>query len=63
MKMSWLVNVYNDLKEDFNLYLHLYMRIKKEGLNKQNITDLIKDQQKLKDPDNRVQQYCKFIRE
>jgi hypothetical protein len=32
LKMSWLVHIYNDLKEDFVLFLHLYNRIKKEGL-------------------------------
>jgi RNA processing factor Prp31 len=63
MKMSWLTHIHNDLKEDFQLFCHLYRRIKKEGLTKQDITDLIKNQQKLKDLDNRVQQYCKFIRE
>ena len=63
LKMSWLVGIYNDLKGDFDLFLHLYKRIKKEGLNKQDMTDLIHNQQKLKDLDNRVQQYCKFIRE
>lgn len=61
LKMSWLVAIYNDLNNDFDLFLHLYGRIKKEGLNKQDITDLVKDQQRLKDLDNRVQQYCKFI--
>jgi transcriptional accessory protein Tex/SPT6 len=61
--MSWLVHIYNDLKSDFDLFLHLYRRIKKEGLNKQDITDLIQNQQRLKGLDDRVQQYCKFIRE
>ncbi|MGN6624014.1 MAG: hypothetical protein ACTHKK_07715 [Candidatus Nitrosocosmicus sp.] len=62
LKMSWLLYIYNDLKKDFDLFLHLYNRIKKEGLNKQDITDLVKNQQKLKDLDDRVQQYCNFIR-
>ncbi|MGN6707860.1 MAG: hypothetical protein ACTHKF_00735 [Candidatus Nitrosocosmicus sp.] len=63
LKMSWLVAIYNDLNNDFELFLHLYKRIKKEGLNKQDITDLVKNQQKLKDLDDRLQKYCNFIRE
>ena len=63
LKMSWLVHIHNDLKKDFDRFLHLYRRIKKEGLTKQDITSLIQNQQRLKDLDNRVQQYCKFIRE
>jgi hypothetical protein len=39
MKMSCLVHSYNDLKGNFNLFLYLYKRIKKEGLNKQDITE------------------------
>jgi hypothetical protein len=63
LKMSWLISIHNDLKGDFDLFLHLYRRIKKEGLTKQDITDLIKNQQKLNEMYYRVQQYGKFIRE
>ena len=44
-----LTNIYSELKNDFPLFLHLYRRIKKEGLNKQDITDLLKSQIKLKE--------------
>lgn len=63
LKMSWLISIHNDLKGEFDLFLHLYRRIKKEGLNKQDITTLVHNQQKLKDLDNRVQKYCNFIRD
>ena len=42
LKMGWLVKIYHDLKNDFPMFFYLYKRIKKEGLNKQDIKDLIK---------------------
>jgi hypothetical protein len=49
-----LTNIYSELKNDFPLFLHLYRRIKKEGLNKQDITDLLENQNKLKEMENRI---------
>ena len=59
--MGWLVKIYNDLKNDFPLFFYLYHRVKKEGLDKQDIMILVKNQQRLKDFDNRVQLYGDFI--
>jgi hypothetical protein len=33
MRMDGLVKIYNDLKNDFPIFLHLYRRIKKEQLS------------------------------
>jgi hypothetical protein len=63
MKMGWLVKIYNDLRKDFPSFFYLYMRIKKEGLNKQDITVLVKSQQDLKFMEHRVDLYSEFIRE
>lgn len=41
---------------------YLYKRIKKDGLNKQDITELMKNQQCLKDLEHRVELYSDFIR-
>ena len=62
LKMGWLVNIYEDLKKDFPLFIYLYKRIKKEGLNKQDITVLVKSQQELKFMEHRVDLYSDFIR-
>jgi transposase len=62
LKMDWLFKVYNDLKKDFPIFFHLYQRIKKEGLNKQDIMVLVRNQQRLKELDQRVDLYADFIR-
>jgi hypothetical protein len=62
LKMDWLFKMYNDLKNDFPLFIYLFKRIKKEGLNKQDIIDLVKNQQSLKELDHRVDLYLDFIR-
>ena len=62
LKMGWLVKIYNDLKEDFSVFLCLYKRIKKEGLSKQDITVLVRNQQQLKEMEHRVDLYSDFIR-
>jgi hypothetical protein len=46
--MGWLVKIYK--------------RIKKEGLNKHDITALLKSQQQLKEMEYRVDLYNDFIR-
>ena len=54
---------YRDLKNDFPIFFYLYQRVKKEGLNKQDITVMVKSQQQqLKDLEHRVYLYNDFIR-
>jgi hypothetical protein len=43
-----------ELKDDLPLFIHLYRRIKKEGLDKQDITKLLENQNKLVDFDKYV---------
>src|SRR3954453_13763546 len=62
LKMDWLVKIYKDLKNDFPIFFYLYKRIKKERLNKKDITILLKSQQELKFMDHRVDLYNDFIR-
>jgi len=54
LRMNNLVTIYRELKKDFPLLLHLYHRIKKEGLNKQDITDLLQNHNNLIDLDEQV---------
>jgi hypothetical protein len=49
-----LTDIHLELKNDFPLLLHLFQRIKKEGLNKQDVNDLLKSQNKLKEMENRI---------
>jgi|1186.fasta_scaffold1105707_1 peptidoglycan hydrolase CwlO-like protein len=60
--MDWPVKIYNDLKNDFPLFIYLYKRIKKEGLNKHDIKVLVKNQQDLKFMEHRVELYNNYIR-
>ena len=60
--MSRLVKIYNDLKNDFPLFIYLYKRVRKEGLNKKDISILLKSQQELKFMERRVDLYNDFIR-
>jgi hypothetical protein len=60
-RMHHLVGIYQDLKDNWPLFLHLYSRIKKEGLNKQEITDLVENEQRLADLEQRVMLYEEFI--
>jgi hypothetical protein len=52
--MSELENIYADLKDNFSLFVHLYERIKKEGLNKLDITFILEIESQLKDNENRA---------
>jgi transposase len=61
VKMNSLIGIYKNLKDDFPLFLHLYRRIKREGLNKQAITDLLENQNKLEDVEQRVVLYNEFL--
>lgn len=60
-RMDDLVRIYNDLKDDFPIFFHLYRRIKKEGLKKQDITELLKSQQELSFVEKRVDLYNDHI--
>jgi hypothetical protein len=51
---TYLINIHSELKNDFPLFLHLFRRIKKEGLNKQDITDLLESLTELKEIEKRV---------
>ena len=46
--------IYDELKDDFPTIIHLYRRIKKEKLTKQDITNLLQNQQRLEDMEKRV---------
>ena len=61
-RMNWLVKIYNELKNDFPLFLHLYNRIKKERLNKQDIADLLQNKNKLIDLNEQVEFYNNHIK-
>jgi hypothetical protein len=59
--MGSLVNICKELKGDLPLFLHLYRRIKKEGLGKQDITELLKTQLRLLDLRKKVDLYNNHI--
>jgi transposase len=48
-KMDILVKIYKELGQDFPLLIHLYRRIKEEGLTKKQITEILQYKNKLKD--------------
>jgi septal ring factor EnvC (AmiA/AmiB activator) len=62
LRMNSLVTMYKELKKDFPLLLHLYHRIKEEGLNKQDMTDLLQNHNKLIDLNEQVKFYNNHIR-
>jgi hypothetical protein len=63
-RMNWLVKIYKELGQDFPLLIHLFKKIKKEGLdNKQMISDLVKNQLTLKEMEIRIEIYSNYIRE
>lgn len=57
LNMKRLVATYEELKDDLPIFLHLYRRIKKERLTKQDVTDIIEHQRCLKDLDKKVDFY------
>jgi hypothetical protein len=63
MNMKTLETIYKDIKNDFSLFIHLYKSIKKEGLNKQDITDILENQKELKDIEYRVRLFNEHIGE
>jgi hypothetical protein len=54
-----LVKIYDELKNDFPIFFYLYRRIKKEGLSKDDITELVENQQDLKFLEKRVEIYLR----
>jgi hypothetical protein len=62
VRMNSLVFIYKELHNDFPLFFHLYRRIKKERLTKQDINDLLENQESLKDMEHRTEMYSDFIR-
>ncbi len=61
--MRRLVSVYNELKGDLSTFLDLYRRIKKEGLSKQQITELLETPNRLLDLTDKVNLYNDHLRE
>ena len=62
VRMDGLVKIYNDLRNDFPIFFHLYRRIKKEGLSKEDIIELVENQQDLKLLEKRVEIYNEHIK-
>ena len=54
MNMKNLVDIYNEIGPDLPLFLYLYRQIKKEGLNNQEIIDLIQNQRKFIDMEKAI---------
>ena len=54
LNMQRLVNIYNEVKDDLPLFLKLYARIEKEGLNKHQIIELLKTPDRLLDLKKKV---------
>ena len=63
IRMNCLVKIYDELKNDFPLFLYLFRRIKKEGLIKQDVTELLQNHNKLLDLNEQVKFYNSHIRE
>lgn len=55
--MARLVAIYEDVKDDLPMLLRLYVRIKKEKLNKQQIVELLKTPNLLLDLKEKVDLY------
>ena len=61
VKMGSLVNLYNELRGDLSPLLHLYRRIKKEGLSRRDIGELLETQHLLLELRKRVDLYNSHI--
>ncbi len=61
LNMQRLVNIYNEVKNDLPLFVRLYARIKKEGLNKHQIVELLKTPNRLLDLGKKVDLYNDHI--
>ncbi len=61
LNMGGLVTMYHDLGNDITLFFYLYSRIKKEGLDKDDVKELLENQQELKSLKNTVELYNEHI--
>ena len=61
VRMGSLVNLYNELRGDLSPFLHLYRRIKKEGLSRLDIGELLETQNLLLDLRKKVDLYNSHI--
>ena len=55
------MDLYNELRGDLSPFLHLYRRIKKEGLSRQDIGELLETQHLLLDLRKKVDLYNSHI--
>ncbi len=62
LSMGGLVTMYNELGNDITLFFYLYSRIKKEGLDMNDVKELLEEQQELKVLQKRVELYNDHIR-
>jgi DNA invertase Pin-like site-specific DNA recombinase len=64
-RMNILVDIYPEVLQAYNwkIFYHLYRRIKEEGLNKQEITEILQNKNKLKDLYYKLEFYHKHISE
>ncbi len=62
VNMRRLLSIYNELKDDLPLFIHLHRRIKKEKLTKQDVADIIEYQSQLIDLDKKVDFYNNHIK-
>ncbi len=62
LSMGGLVTMYHDLGNDITLLFYLYSRIKKEGLEMDDVKELLEEQQELKVLQKRVELYNDHIR-
>jgi len=60
--MDGLSFIYRELKNDFPLFFHLYRPMKKEGLSKEDITELVENHQELKFLERRAELYNEHIK-
>jgi transposase len=64
-RMDILVEIYPEILQNYNwnLFYHLFRKIKEEGLNKQDITELLQNKNEFKDLNYELEFYNKRISE
>ncbi len=62
LSMGGLVTMYDDLGNDITLFFYLYSRIKKEGLEMDDVKELLEEQQELKVLQKRVELFNDHIK-
>jgi septal ring factor EnvC (AmiA/AmiB activator) len=65
VRMKVLVDIYPEILQDYNwkIFFHLFTRIKEEGRDKQDITELLQNRNKLKDLSEELEFYHNRISE